>query len=145
MYRRICMYCKTDMGPAGDNYTGDTHGTCDICFSIKMAQIDALESARCDGNGWGGYTLEDTVNYRPATRSEICDAYEINPDYNTVVGAPRLIRCRCHAVARITIKTAAEVAALKRCPRHAQELRDRKRTGATFEILEDVSLLKEAA
>lgn len=142
-YRRICMYCKTDMGPAGTNFTGDTHGTCSVCFSIQMAKIDALETT--NGNGWGGYTLEDEMNYRPAGKSNICDAYELNPDYGIVVGGSRLIRCRCHATHRITIQTAAEVAALKRCPRHAAELLARKKAGATFEILSNESLVQECA
>ena len=28
-FRRICCFCKKDMGPAGPGFKGDTHGVCE--------------------------------------------------------------------------------------------------------------------
>lgn len=40
MARRICSYCKVDLGPAAENCPGDTHGICGSCLEKQLAEID---------------------------------------------------------------------------------------------------------
>lgn len=39
-YRKICAWCKTDLGPIGPEFTGDTHGICPDCQAAQLALID---------------------------------------------------------------------------------------------------------
>lgn len=41
MSRRICSYCKADLGPAPAGCSGDTHGICPTCLDALLAEIDS--------------------------------------------------------------------------------------------------------
>lgn len=81
------------------------------------------------------YTIPRTAFTAPARpRRVICDAY---PERNR--------RCRRHATARLTLLTAAECITVARCEACAAELREKARSGATFEIIEDEPLNQKGA
>ncbi len=39
--RKVCAWCKADMGPAPDTCTNDSHGMCASCAATFEAQIEA--------------------------------------------------------------------------------------------------------
>ena len=43
--RRICSYCKIDLGPAPGLEPGElTHGACPECYARVMQELDGLEA-----------------------------------------------------------------------------------------------------
>lgn len=38
VWRRVCAWCKRDLGPAGPDFTGDTHGMCETCRDTVLTQ-----------------------------------------------------------------------------------------------------------
>lgn len=40
-YRKICAWCKTDLGPIGPEFNGNTHGICPDCQAAQLALIDS--------------------------------------------------------------------------------------------------------
>lgn len=41
--RRVCAWCKKDMGAIGDGQPGDSHGICDDCLEKMKAELPALK------------------------------------------------------------------------------------------------------
>ena len=41
--RRVCAWCKKDMGAIGDGQPGDSHGICPTCAAEFQKQINAMK------------------------------------------------------------------------------------------------------
>lgn len=135
-YRKICAWCKADLGPVGPEFTGDTHGICGTCQTNMLKQIQPVA-----GNGWGGKHGDEMdkhpVNlYKARFTSDACCGFTINPAWSSEPGAAKLLHCTQPATTRLTVVDSGEVEIKACCENHAAQLRAMARAGR-IEIISD--------
>lgn len=74
--------------------------------------------------------------YRPAAMSVTCGEFDRNPDWETEICAPYLLRCNERATYQIVIRTDVSTEVKKCCGYHAAQIRHQAHRGR-FEIVSD--------